>query len=134
MDLTCLESKTGELYVTSTVYVPTYDKTTEKAQELIFKPKRNKDIKLDTYGKLTEDKIMKSLEMFDKLYENMTEEEKKETIRVIVSEVTVLEEPRGNNYIKDIYFKFSLDKNDHLDYVMDGSILDDVEDLSIDYK
>lgn len=86
------------------------------------------------YGKITEDKIMKSLEMFDKLYENMTEEEKKEAIRGIVSEVTVLEEPHGNNYIKNIHFKFSLDKNDHLDYVMDGSILDDVEDLSIDYK
>lgn len=49
VDLTCHESKTGELYVTSTVYVPSYDKTTGKAQELIFKPKRNKDIKLDAY-------------------------------------------------------------------------------------
>lgn len=49
VDLSCHESKSGDLYVTSAVYVPTYDKTTGKAKEIIFKPKRNKEIQLDTY-------------------------------------------------------------------------------------
>ena len=85
-------------------------------------------------GKVTEDKIMASLQIFDKLFENMDEEEKNMAIRGIVSRVELHEEPHGYNYIKNIHFKFNLDKHDHIDYVMDGSIIDDVEDLSINYK
>ena len=47
VDITCHKSKTNDLYITSTVYVPSVDNITGRSQNLIFKPKRNKDLKLD---------------------------------------------------------------------------------------
>ncbi len=47
VDITCHKTKSNDLYITSTVYVPAVDHVTGRSQELIFKPKRNKDIKLD---------------------------------------------------------------------------------------
>ena len=48
-DITCHKSKSGDLYITSTVKVPGFDIKTGMKQELIYKPKRNKDLKLEAW-------------------------------------------------------------------------------------
>ena len=49
LDITCHKSKSGDLYITSTVKVPGVDIKTGMKQELIYKPKRNKDLKLEAW-------------------------------------------------------------------------------------
>ncbi len=84
-------------------------------------------------GKINKDNVINALNQFDKLYDLMSEEEKKEAITGIISEINVHEEAINNNYIKNIKLKFDIYNDNHLDLIISGTELNDIEDLSIDY-
>ena len=84
-------------------------------------------------GKINKDNVINALNQFDKLYDLMSEEEKKEAITGIISEINVHEEAINNNYIKNIKLKFDIYNDNQLDLIISGTELNDIEDLSIDY-
>lgn len=85
-------------------------------------------------GKITKDKIFDVLSNFDKLYEVMDDEEKKKAITGIISSINTYEVPIGNNFIKSIHFKFNIHDKEHMEFEMPGDMLNDIEDLSLDYQ
>ena len=84
-------------------------------------------------GMINKDNVINALNQFDKLYDLMSEEEKKEAITGIISEINVHEEAINNNYIKNIKLKFNIYNDNQLDLIISGTELNDIEDLSIDY-
>lgn len=85
-------------------------------------------------GKITRNKIFDVLSNFDKLYEVMDDEEKKKAITGIISSINTYEVPIGNNYIKSIHFKFNINDKEHMEFEISGDMLNDIEDLSLDYQ
>ena len=85
-------------------------------------------------GKITKDKIFEILHSFDKLYEVMDDDEKKKAITGIISSINTYETPIGHNYIKSIKLKFNINDKEHMEFEISGDMLNDIEDLSLDYQ
>ena len=85
-------------------------------------------------GKITKDRIFEILHNFDKLYEVMDDDEKKKAITGIISSINTYETPISHNYIKSIKLKFNINDKEHMEFEVSGDMLNDIEDLSLDYQ
>ena len=85
-------------------------------------------------GKLSNEKVIAAIELFDKLYDVMNDEEKKQAITGIVKEIHVNEVPSANNnYIKEVVLIFDLSNSESFEYTVSGEELNQLPDLSYDY-
>ena len=108
-----------------------YD-TIDKIEEKI----KNVDIKMASieYGKVSLENVMLMLKEFHKLYELMTDEEKKEAISGIVKEIHVYDKPIDGNYIKTVKLNFNIYNIDSYSFEIPGNKIYLPDDIRYGYK